>query len=673
MTIQVKDQTPRDQYVATSAQTVFPYSFQIFVSGDITVEQNGTILTLATHYTLSGVADIDGGNVTLVTGATTNDIITVYRSMAYSRDTDYQNSGDFLAETVDNDYNRLWLALQQSREGVSRSLQYDVTDTFSTNLLPVKASRLNKLLGFDVSGAPVMFSQPTVATGVNTIVESIALMKALTPADGDSVFASGYYANGDGGGGNYMFNSGSSVTDNGGTVIAPNVTAGRWELSTTKALSVKQFGATGGNSSDDTAAIQACFDAIAATGGEAYIPSGIYRITSQLLIDMDGNTVSPLNNPLRVNIRGEGKGNTIFAVRTASINCLKVRGTDAATSTKLTHGYFTFSGVCFQGTSSGLSSANGIELSDIAYCTIRDCTFFALANGLVLDGSLSNNFDGLLFSDSVKGISSSSGIASGPHANVYTGCEFRQCTSLAYDGFDTLSQGVFIGCQFEGNGTHGNSATGGVIFRMTGSAGEVGPTFYGCYFEVNGGGFDVNVQETAATRISVSFYGCNFNRILSTKYVTNNIATTGEVDLNLSGCTFTSYGTYVPDAGRPYLNVSSDARVRDLGNRYEDVLEAPTTSQALPYAGWVDSAGTGETVPNGWSAARTSLGLYAVTHNLGHTNYSVVVTTEGTQTRLNASYEAATNSFNVRVYDDATSSLFDNDFAFMLVELKPIS
>ena len=166
MTIQVKDQTPRNQYTATSGQTVFPYSFQIFVSGDITVEQNGTILTLATHYTLSGVADIDGGNVTLVTGATTNDIITVYRSMAYSRDTDYQNSGDFLAETVDNDYNRLWLALQQSREGIGRALQYDVTDVFTENLLPVKSARLSRLLGFDSAGEPAMYNFPPDDSGV---------------------------------------------------------------------------------------------------------------------------------------------------------------------------------------------------------------------------------------------------------------------------------------------------------------------------------------------------------------------------------------------------------------------------------------------------------------------------------------------------------------------------
>jgi hypothetical protein len=113
----VLDNAPRDQYTATGGQTVFPYTFEIAAAGDIKVLQNGTLLNQgagAGEYAVSGVGVDSGGNVTLVTGATVGDIITIYRDMAYERLTAYTNAGDFLAADVNNDFDRLWLALQQN-------------------------------------------------------------------------------------------------------------------------------------------------------------------------------------------------------------------------------------------------------------------------------------------------------------------------------------------------------------------------------------------------------------------------------------------------------------------------------------------------------------------------------------------------------------------------------
>ena len=117
----VLDNAPRDQYTATSGQTVFPYTFEIAAAGDIKVLQNGTLIDQgagAGEYAVSGVGVDTGGNVTLVTGATTGDVLTIYRDMALERLTAYTNAGDFLAADVNNDLDRLWLALQQNT-GVS--------------------------------------------------------------------------------------------------------------------------------------------------------------------------------------------------------------------------------------------------------------------------------------------------------------------------------------------------------------------------------------------------------------------------------------------------------------------------------------------------------------------------------------------------------------------------
>ena len=155
----VLDNAPRDQYTATSGQTVFPYTFEIAAAGDIKVLQNGTLLNQgagAGEYAVSGVGVDTGGNVTLVTGATSGDIITIYRDMAYERLTAYTNAGDFLAADVNNDFDRLWLALQQNGGDLDRVLIAPNTDPTSINMtIPDKATRLGKYLKFnDTTGNP---------------------------------------------------------------------------------------------------------------------------------------------------------------------------------------------------------------------------------------------------------------------------------------------------------------------------------------------------------------------------------------------------------------------------------------------------------------------------------------------------------------------------------------
>ena len=47
------------------------------------------------------------------------------------------------------------------------------------------------------------------------------------------------------------------------------------------------------------------------------------------------------------------------------------------------------------------------------------------------------------------------------------------------------------------------------------------------------------------------------------------------------------------------------------------------------YAGIVDDTGSGIILPSGWTSTTTGTGHFTVTHNLGHTNYSIVVTVKG--------------------------------------------
>jgi hypothetical protein len=151
----VANTTSRNQYTATSGQTVFPYTFEIFDKGDVVVLKNGTALSEGTNYTVSGVGNDNGGNITLTVGATAGDILTIYRDMAYQRTTDYQTSGDFLAQEVNDDFDRLWLAVQQNEQANDRAIVKPITDAASIDMtLPSAADRANSYLTFDATGAP---------------------------------------------------------------------------------------------------------------------------------------------------------------------------------------------------------------------------------------------------------------------------------------------------------------------------------------------------------------------------------------------------------------------------------------------------------------------------------------------------------------------------------------
>ena len=150
----VANTTARNQYTATAGQTVFAYTFEVYNKNDIVVLKNTTTLSEGSNYTVSGVGNDSGGNITLAVGATAGDIITIYRNMALDRTTDYQNSGDFLAAEVNEDFDRLWLAIQQNATSDSRSVRKPVSDLDSINMeLPVASGRSHRLLGFDSTGA----------------------------------------------------------------------------------------------------------------------------------------------------------------------------------------------------------------------------------------------------------------------------------------------------------------------------------------------------------------------------------------------------------------------------------------------------------------------------------------------------------------------------------------
>ncbi|ENU3986707.1 phage tail fiber protein [Enterobacter kobei] len=108
----VPNQTPYIIYNANGLTTVFPFEFYIINAGDIQVSINGTVVT--SGYSVSGVGNVGGGDVTFITPPASGTVVMLERVVPTYRLTDYQDNGDLLADTVNKDFDRLWMAIQRS-------------------------------------------------------------------------------------------------------------------------------------------------------------------------------------------------------------------------------------------------------------------------------------------------------------------------------------------------------------------------------------------------------------------------------------------------------------------------------------------------------------------------------------------------------------------------------
>ena len=182
----VSAQTPINSYVYAGSAT-FVYSFQVLLAGDLVVSVNGVIKTLGADYTQTGIGALGGGSITYTGSLTTGQIVTLRRSTALQRTNDYQSNGDFLAATVNADFDRLWMAAQEYSSVLNqRPVRAPLGEAL--NDLPAAAARANLLLSFDSSGQPIVVA-PVAGTAT-------ALSAALAASSGSSLV--GHIASGTG-------------------------------------------------------------------------------------------------------------------------------------------------------------------------------------------------------------------------------------------------------------------------------------------------------------------------------------------------------------------------------------------------------------------------------------------------------------------------------------------
>ena len=357
-------------------------------------------------------------------------------------------------------------------------------------------------------------------------------------------------------------------------------------------VSVKDFGAKGNGTTDDTTAIQAAIDFACQYGGCVYLPTGLYKISAALSFVMNSNTVDPLTRP---SMRGDGIGATNI-YQTTNNNGIEVSGYDANPA-----GYCKFQDFSLYGYQ---LNKIGLVLKDIAFVTVDNIYLAGWAAGLYGINCLSSSFNSLEIRFNTGGFyfqqDSAFGFTSEPNAIAMTNCTVGN--NYTYGG-KVVGAGAFnyFGGSIEANGfgTDLSSAKWGLAIVDAGGQfaqqSACGFNINGVYFEANGGQAQLQIEQTVSRPgVTGVVNACSFNT-LNSSYASQAVYLAASnpayaFPITFEGCGWAGLDGYTPSAGRPTINnvgnafklalvgcnfySSVDQYKQGASNRFENPIEA---------------------------------------------------------------------------------------------------
>ena len=253
----------------------------------------------------------------------------------------------------------------QSRNGQDYDLQKVTIAKPVESLAELAALDTTQFLYATVAGAPYRWNGSAWVTQMSSLFDTAADLTASS-ADwlvaGIFVGTGGYYAKGDNGAGRYFVKTAVQAATDGDIIDGyGNHTLANGNVAILQVegkVNVKQFGAKGDNTNDDTAAIQAAIDSNSPSAVHVYLPAGTYKTTSSLYINRSGTTIS-----------GDGQTTSNIAfVNAAGGSC--IAGDSDGSNSLATYNYIKISDIGLSSTSYLTDCSIGIDITCFAYSEI---------------------------------------------------------------------------------------------------------------------------------------------------------------------------------------------------------------------------------------------------------------------------------------------------------------
>ena len=181
MAIQTTETTV--SYLGDGVTNLFPFPYAFDSASDLIVGLNGTVQV--SGYTVTGAGNANGGVVQFTTPPDVNVKVGIVRIPNPTQLTEFIN-GMLLAGSVDDALDKLTMMVQWLYHSMYRCVRFSDYDS-DTSTLPFSTSRASKLLGFDDSGAPTLFSTDSLGiAGGDTMTLAISTTAQAQAGTDDS-------------------------------------------------------------------------------------------------------------------------------------------------------------------------------------------------------------------------------------------------------------------------------------------------------------------------------------------------------------------------------------------------------------------------------------------------------------------------------------------------------
>jgi len=461
-----------------------------------------------------------------------------------------------------------------------RQMGYQVPVTYATSLVMSTLTQTVNYLGVVYAPLPTMIPFTTSGTFETTkfyVIQNNEIVKKYNTyadilASGGAILdntradTSGYHAAGDGGENSFYWDSTSTETHNGGTIIKPSSVsgAGRWLALDNTRVSLAQFGAIAGIDSTDV--IIACF-----THANSLIRDGLVSTIKNagctVIIEPVVYSLDIISTPINILCNVENLGGD-FVVPLAYAGTVLVVG-HTTSGTNLADAHIELP-VVRKPTSSNplIAGSIGVQLRNINASRIylSRINYFetALKCGGLGEGTVYND---IFLSQLAYGkvlISLSPGSAGWCNSNRFFGGNLSQSSGFAggtrLSGYKhLLVDGRSPATSVVGNSFYGTSFEGDVSEFTFDFNFAYKNTFYGCYHETGRATAAVTVSGDTITRVAHGFVvgdkltfqasAAPTGMFLAAAYYVVSVPTsdTFKVSLNKGGSavTFSSTGTSV--------------------------------------------------------------------------------------------------------------------------------